>query len=390
MDPALNPYAPGSGLQPPELAGRTTQLEAFDTLIARTGNGLQSRGMILWGLRGVGKTVLLNRLAAMARAHQWLVAEIEARPGDAGRAANRSHLGRELLKAARRTLGARARGKAKDAVESIGSFSFQIGVSGVTLGVDRREGRADSGDLEADLEDMVEDVTSALAQERKGFAIFVDEMQELDQELMESLLSVQHLAGQRGWPFFVVGAGLPNLPAKLSEARSYAERLFDYQEIGALTTEAADTALVQPARSHGASFVEEALAALVDVSGRYPYFIQEYGKAIWEVASASPFTLEDARTAIDLGTDQLDQGFFPARWDRATPGEREYLRAMATDGDDGSRTSAIAERLGRKMTGLGPVRAQLIAKGLVYAPEHGRIAFTVPGMASFINRQRLD
>jgi len=390
MHSSLNPYSPGSGLRPPALAGREAQLEAFDTLLARTGNGLQDRGMILWGLRGVGKTVLLNRLAVMARDHRWLVVEMEARPGAAGAATNRAQLGRELLKAGRRTLGARVRGRAKDAIGSIASFSFRIGVTGMSLGIDRREGRADSGDLETDLEEVVEDVTSALAPSRRGFAIFVDEMQELDEELLASLLSVQHLAGQRGWPFYVIGAGLPNLPARLSEARSYAERLFDYQEIGTLSTAAADAALVQPARSHGASFVEEALALLVDASGRYPYFIQEYGKAIWDVAQETPFTIDDAHAAVESGTAQLDQGFFPARWDRATPAERAYLRAMAMDGDAGSRTGAVAERLGKDAGSLSPVRAQLIAKGLVYAPEHGRIAFTVPGMAAFIERQRTE
>ncbi|WP_326948063.1 ATP-binding protein [Arthrobacter sp. RIT-PI-e] len=230
----------------------------------------------------------------------------------------------------------------------------------------------------------------ALKADNSAFAIFIDEMQDLDQDLLTALITVQHTAGQRGWPFYIVGAGLPNLPTTLSRARTYAERLFDYRTIGPLEDVDAQYALTRPAKEMGAEYSPEALATLLQASARYPYFIQEFGKAIWDAAPATPFTGDDAELAVFLGLGQLDAGFFSSRWGRATRKERSYLRAMADDGDTGSSTSTIAERLGIKATALGPARAQLISKGIIYSPEHGRVAFTVPGMTGFILRQHED
>lgn len=389
MDPTLNPYAPGSGLRPPAMVGRDAQVEAFDTLIARAGNSLHNRGVVLSGLRGVGKTVLLNELRGQATRHEWLTVAVEASPSETGKEALRARFARELLNAARSLGGVGLRRRMSTAAGSIGSFTATIGVSGVSVGITPRAGRADTGRLEVDLEEMVEDVVAALPAGR-GFVVFIDEMQDVDDELLSALLTVQHAAGQRGWQFYIVGAGLPNLPAKLSEIRSYAERLFDYSEIGPLAPDAAREALCAPARKLGALFEDDALAALVGVSRGYPYFLQEYGKAVWDLAPTKLFTAQDADLAIQVGLAQLDAGFFPARWTRATPAERNYLSAMAKDGESGSGTGVIAGRLGKKLTSLGPVRANLIAKGLVYAPEHGQIAFTVPGMADYIRRQRAD
>lgn len=390
MDPALNPYAPGSGLKPPAMVGRDAQVVAFDTVVTRTGNRLQSRGLVLSGLRGVGKTVLLNSLASHAEQHGWLTASVEASPGESGTTALRTKLGRELLTAARRYNRPSLRDRVKDAFSTIGSFSATLGVQGLTLGISAREGRADSGQIDLDLEEMVEDVTDALREDGKGFAIFVDEMQDVDDELTAALITVQHLAGQKGWPFFVIAAGLPSVPARLSSVRSYAERLFDYHVIGPLDDAAAGEALTQPAERMGAHYATGAVELLVSASAGYPYFLQEYGKAIWDLAPAKDFTIDDARAALEVGRSQLDQGFFPARWDRATPAERSYLRAMSEDGDSGSRSGDVAKRLGKRMSSLGPVRGQLIAKGLIYAPEHGRVAFTVPGMSDYINRQHVE
>ena len=371
------------------MVGREAQVVAFDTVIARTGNRLQSRGLVLSGLRGVGKTVLLNSLKAEADQHGWLTVAIAASPGDSGSTALRTKLGRELLTAARRYNRPSLRGRLKDAVGSIGSFSATIGVQGISLGITAREGRADSEQIDLDLEEMVEDVTEVLASDGKGFAVFVDEMQDVDDELTAAMIAVQHLAGQRGWPFFIVAAGLPSLPARLSSVRSYAERLFDYHSIGPLDHAAAANALTQPAQRMGAHYTPDAVELLVRAAAGYPYFLQEYGKAIWDLAPDAEFTLDDAAAALELGRAQLDQGFFPARWDRATPAERDYLTAIAADGNSGSRSGDVARRLGKKLTGLGPVRAQLISKGLIYAPEHGRVAFTVPGMADYIGRQHV-
>lgn len=387
MDPSMNPYAPGSGLKPPAMVGRDSQILAFDTLVARTGNRHASRGIVMSGLRGVGKTVLLTRFKALANHHGWLTVGLEAAAGDGAGEAQRSKFARQLLIAARRFNPPTAGEKIKKALGSIGSFSATVGVSGVSLGIATTPGRADSGQVDLDLEEMVEDVSVPLRAAGKGFAVVVDEMQDLDDELLAGLVAVQHRAGQEGWPFFVVAAGLPSLPARLSAARSYAERLFDYHVIGPLEPAAAAAALTTPAEQMGCLYTPEAIDLLVDGADGYPYFLQEYGKAIWDLASTKDFTLDDAQAALFVGREQLDQGFFPSRWTRATPAERLYMRAMADDGDAGSRSGEVARRLGKDQQSLGPVRAQLIAKGLIYAPEHGRVAFTVPGMADYIGRQ---
>ncbi|WP_154793220.1 ATP-binding protein [Occultella kanbiaonis] len=388
MDSDANPYAPGSGLRPKALEGREHEVTAFDTTVARTRGRLPNRGMVLSGLRGVGKTVLLKSFQERASTMDWLAVAIEARPTDSGRASVRTKLARELVIAAR-AAGAKRR-RLRKALASIGSFSATLGLTGVSIGVERAPGRADSGVLEIDLEEMVSDVAQALREDGLGLAFFIDEMQDLDRELLVALLAVQHAAGQNDWPFYIFGAGLPNLPSVLSDARSYAERLFEYRQIGALSDTAAADALLKPARMMGAGFTPEALDHVVEASGGYPYFLQEYGKAIWDVAPTATFTLEDAHLAITLGTAQLDQGFFPARWDRATRAERDYLRAMAEDGEAGTRSAAVAQRLERDLSSLSPTRDTLIKKGLIYAPEHGRVSYTVPGMASFIRRQSAE
>lgn len=383
----LNPYAPGSGLRPRVLEGRDAELVALATAIARARQRLHSRAIVLSGLRGVGKTVLLNAFRDRAQQMDWITVPFEARGTERGREAVRAKLARELVVATRRTKVVRKSAKVADAIKSVGSFSASLGVSGVSLGIERKQGRADSGVLEIDLEEMVSDVATALREEGLGLAFFIDEMQDLDEELLVALLAAQHMAGQNDLPFFVFGAGLPNLPSVLSDARSYAERLFDYRQIGALDRAAAAAALAEPARLMGATFSAEALERLVEAAGGYPYFLQEFGKAIWDVAPEHPFTLDDAQAAIVVGTTQLDQGFFPARWDRASRAERDYLRAMAADGDAGTRSATVAARLSRELSSLSPTRAELIRKGLIYAPEHGRVAYTVPGMADFIRRQ---
>lgn len=215
-------------------------------------------------------------------------------------------------------------------------------------------------------------------------------MQDLDPATMSALVTAQHEAGQRDWPFCIIGAGLPNLPRVLSDARSYAERLFDYRTIGRLRPADAERALVEPATRFGARFEPDALATLVTAADGYPYFVQEYGQAIWNLAPTATFTAADAKAAVIFGLEHLDQGFFRARWERATPAERRFLRAMSQDNDAPSQTSDVARRMGLKINSLGPYRANLMAKGLVYSPEHGEIAYTVPGMAAYVHRHRED
>jgi hypothetical protein len=389
MEPALNPYAPGSGLQPPALVGRETEIDAFDLLIARSRAGRHSRGLVLHGLRGVGKTVLLNTFRSQAERAEWLLVDIEAQASESGREAARRTLGREISLAARRLYRGRGMSEAvHHALGTIRSFSARLGDIGFEVGVEPAKGRADSGRIDVDLLELVEDLVPALHERQIAFGLFIDEMQDLDDELMTAIVAVQHRAGQREWPFYVTGAGLPTLPSTLSAARSYAERLFNYREIGPLNDTAARRALVDPARVLGAAYDEEAADLLVASSRGYPYFLQTYGQAAWDLGIGRRITLDDARGALARGNEDLDMGFFPARWDRATPAERNYLAAMAIDAGAPSSTSLLAERLGAKPSRVSPTRQSLIEKGIIYAPDRGLVAFTVPVMDEFVRRRQ--
>lgn len=388
MDLELNPFKPGSGLRPPALEGRDKQLAAFDLLVARSKRRNYDRGMILSGLRGVGKTTLLNTLAEHADRHEWLTIGIEARPNASGTAAVRAKLSQELTVGLRRYSRKHKLQQVIDPLIDLArGFSLQVGLGPATVKVGAAQPAAASGDIDLDIEELVEAITAALKPRGGAFGLFIDEMQDLDTDLLSALLAVQHRASQREWPFFLIGAGLPNLPATLAENRSYAERQFLYNTIGPLDREAAADALRIPVRRHGGDFTEEALALLVTASGGYPYFLQEYGKAIWNLAPETPFQLEDAELAVEVGRNHLDEGFFPSRWNRSTERERRYLVAIAATGEDTPRSGKVAELMGSTSSGVSDVRDSAIRKGLIWAPEHGRIAFTVPGMADFIRRQ---
>ncbi|WP_196867573.1 ATP-binding protein [Arthrobacter sp. CAN_A212] len=387
MHSDLNPYSPGSGRRPFELVGRAKEIEAFDLLIAKTKQRRPDRGIALHGLRGVGKTVLLNEFRQQAERAGLMIVSIEGRDAEGGSEAVRAKLARGLLQAGRRANRRGITSNLREALGSIVSFSAKLGVTGIDIGVNLAAGRADSGSIEVDLEEMVEDLCIALADQRLALVFIIDEMQDLDDALLSALLSTQHLAGQREWPFYIVGAGLPNLPSVLAEARSYAERLFTYRHIDALPRDAAISALAAPAAKHGARYETQARDLLLEVSGGYPYFIQEYGYAAWETAPEKLITVQDAKIAVTIGRSQLDQGFFPSRWIRASRGEKDFLRLMAIDGDGGSGTAELAERSGRKQSSMTMTRASLISKGVIYAPSLGRVAFTVPGMDDYIQRQ---
>ncbi|ROQ60523.1 AAA ATPase-like protein [Rathayibacter sp. PhB152] len=388
MEPALNPYAPGSGLQPPALVGRESEINAFDLLVARSRAGRHSRGLVLHGLRGVGKTVLLNRFRSQAERAEWLLVDIEAQSSAAGKEAVRRKLGREISLAARRLYRGRGTSEAvRRALGTIRSFSAELGGVGFEIAVEPAEGRADSGRIDVDLLELVEDLVPALHERQIAFGVFIDEMQDLDTDLMAAIVAVQHRAGQREWPFYVTGAGLPTLPSTLSAARSYAERLFNYREIGPLDDSAARQALIDPARVLGASYETDASDLLVRSSRGYPYFLQTYGQAAWDLAIGRTITLDDAREALLRGNEELDMGFFPARWDRATPAERNYLTAMSADLGAPSSTATLADRLGMKTRNLSPARQSLIEKGIIYSPDRGLVAFTVPVMDEFVRRR---
>lgn len=390
MEPALNPFSPGSGVKPPALVGRQKEIDAFDLLVARAkANAAGDRGVLLTGLRGVGKTVLLNEFSEMARRNGWLVVQFEAQPGDGGPAAVRKKLARELQLGARRLRQTPAWSHLRSqGLGSISNISVSLGLQGLTADLKFDAGRADSRNLEIDLEEMVEDVSASMRKARAGFALVIDEMQDLEAELLGALLTVQHAAGQRGWPFYIVGGGLPSLPGRLSESRSYAERLFHYRMIGKLAPDAAAEALTVPISRLGAVLDGQALDTVLDAAGGYAYFLQAYGRTLWETASEKVITVGDARLAVELGTADLDHGFFVARWQRATPAERNYLRAMSQDGEGPSATADLSGRLGKDHSSLTSQRARLIDKGIIFAPEHGLVQFTVPGMGAFIARQK--
>lgn len=387
MDPALNPFKPGSGLRPPALEGRDAEREQFDLLVARSKRRNYDRGMMLSGLRGVGKTTLLNNLAEHAENHGWLTIGIEARPNEAGVAAVRAKLGNELAAGLRRFSRRHKLQKALDGLVEL-ARGFTLGVGVGPAKVEFKLGQqAATGDLDLDLEELVEAICDVMKKRSTAFGLFIDEMQDLDADLLSALLAVQHRASQREWPFFVIGAGLPSLPAVLADTRSYAERQFAYSTIGPLSDSDAAEALRLPVEEHGGAFTPEALDILVAASGGYPYFLQEFGKAVWAVAPEKPFTEDDALLAVDEGRRALDNGFFPSRWNRATERERRYMRAIAATGEVAPRSGTVAAAMGQTTTAVSDVRDSAIKKGLIWSPEHGRIGFTVPGMDDFIRRQ---
>ncbi|MCW2498048.1 ATP-binding protein [Jatrophihabitans sp.] len=382
---ADNPYSPGAGLRPAVLAGREPELEAFEAILQRGELGRSLRGLMVTGLRGVGKTVLVNEFARAAVARDWIVVQLEVRPG--GDTAMLSGLAARLQ--AELGLRGKASTALKRALRSITAFSLTVDPGG-SIGASVERATGVGGDLELDFASLAVDVGAAALESGVGVAVFIDEMQELDKSVLASVAAAAHAAGQRTVPFVVVGAGLPNLPGRLADAKSYAERLFEYRPLGKLDPATAAAALIGPAAEGGVSWEPAALRRIVGVSGGYPYFLQEFGAATWNVAAGPVITAHDAENGKLLGSATLDAGFFRARWERATPIERRYLRAMADDGGAGSRTQDVAARLDRSQSALGPTRAGLIGKGLVYAPEFGVVAFTTPAMSDFIRRQHDD
>ncbi|MGC4113039.1 MAG: ATP-binding protein [Nocardioides sp.] len=390
MDPVRNPYAPGAGQRPPELAGRGAQLAAFDVVLERVAHGRPERSVVLTGLRGVGKTVLLNALRSAAVRRGWGTGKLEARP-DQG-------LRRPLSSALHQAVRELGHGDEEAAAHVLGvvrSFAEREAGAGARLrdrwhpGIDAPavRGRADSGDIEIDLVELFTDIGGLAAEQGRGVAVFVDEMQDLGPDDVSALCAACHELSQSGLPLIVVGAGLPHLPAVLSAAKSYSERLFAFQRIDRLDRESADLALRVPAEAEEATYDDEALAALYAATGGYPYFIQAYGKTVWDLAPCSPITADDVAVGVPEAERELAVGFFGSRYERATPAEREYLRAMAdaATGDlESVPTADVAAVLGKKPQSLSPARDALLKKGLIYSGERGQIAFTVPHFGAFL------
>src|SRR5690606_77319 len=379
MDPVRNPYAPGAGQRPPELAGRGKQLDAFDIVLERIARGRPERSVMLTGLRGVGKTVLLNQPRSAAISRGWGTGKIEARPDQ--------ELRRPLSSALH--MAARAIATAHRNPERVDDFLGILKAFALRATADKGmrdrwqpgidvpavSGRADSGDIEIDLVELLKEAAALAGDIGVGMAIFIDEMQDLAPADVSAICGACHELSQDAAPLIVVGAGRPHLPAVLSASKSYSERLFSYPRIDRLDRESADQALIAPAEREDVKFTQEALDTLYRKADGYPYFVQAYGKATWDQAPESPITAEDVEVAAPAAEEELAVGFFGSRYERATPAEREYMRAMADlSGDDGPvATSAVAAELGRKPASLSPARDGLIKKGLIYSAERGTI-----------------
>src|SRR3954467_14236548 len=370
VDPVRNPYAPGAGQRPPELTGRDRELQQFDVVLERVARGRPERSMILTGLRGVGKTVLLNTFRSMAIQKLWGTGKIEARPDQSIRrpVAAALHMAvRELAPRHRApdrieeflgVLKAFAQAETEPAKGKAPPRRWNPGID-----VPASRGRADSGDLEIDLTELFVDAASVATDLGVGVALYVDEMQDIPADDVSALCAACHELSQSGGPLIVVGAGLPHLPSVLSASKSYSERLFRYARIDKLDREAADLALMLPAREEEVEFTQDALDALYEAADGYPYFVQAYGKVAWDLAPRSPITLDDVKVSAPEAEEELAVGFFGSRYERATPAERDYMHAMAQIGDEPVATAEVADALGRKPSSLSPARDSLIKKG---------------------------
>ncbi len=399
VDPVRNPYAPGAGQRPPELAGRGRELDAFDVVLERVARGRPERSLVLTGLRGVGKTVLLNTLRSAAIGRLWGTGKIEARPEQSLRRPVSAALHMAIREL---TPHHRNPDRVDEMLAVLKAFALRANDASAKLrdrwtpGIDvpAARGRADSGDIEIDLVELFTDAASLATDVGTGIALFIDEMQDLGPADVSALCAACHELSQLGAPLIVVGAGLPHLPAVLSAAKSYSERLFRYQRIDRLDRIAADLALCAPAAREDVEYEPKALDLLYEKSGGYPYFVQAYGKATWDHAPTSPVTAADVRMAAPEAEAELAVGFFGSRFERATPAEREYMRAMASlsgdsenDMDAAVPTAEIAAALSRRPASLSPARDALIKKGLIYSGERGTVAFTVPHFGRYLRTQ---
>ncbi len=387
MDPVRNPFAPGAGTPPPELAGREGLRETVRIALERVRLGLPTKSILMIGLRGVGKTVLLDRMRDDAEAEGIQTVRIEAPEGRSLPAMLAPQVRQALLRLSR---NAQAKALSQRALRALAGFAKALKVKyhDIEVGVDLdpEPGLADNGDLEHDLQALLEAVGAAAKKAGTALAMFVDELQYVEETQLAALITALHRAAQRRLPVVLIGAGLPQLRGQMGLAKSYAERLFDFPEIGPLNEADARIAIAKPALDEGVVINEDALRSIIRKTQGYPYFLQEWGKHAWDTAAKSPITAADVKRASAGAVAALDESFFRVRFDRLTPSEKVYLRAMAELGPGPHRSGDIADQLGRKVTSLGPTRNQLIAKGMIWSPSHGDTAFTVPLFDEFMKR----
>ncbi len=384
MDPVINPYTPGAGSRPPELAGRDEQIENFTILLKRMTLGKPQKSLMITGLRGVGKTVLLNTFQGIAESYGFKVAKIEItheikfRPLMARliRGIVMSFSSMDRMK----ELGKKALGVLKAfSIKTEGGVEFSLDVEAI-------HGMADSGNFEADLGDLLVAAAEAAKENKSGIVFLIDEIQFLGKSDLEALISALHQVTQRNLPLTLVGAGLPQTPTLAGEAKSYAERLFHYPSIGKLDRQAAKRALELPARKEGVNFEEQATNSILEFTDCYPYFLQEYGQHAWNIAKNDVVTYEDVLQAKKAVINTLDGSFFMVRIGRSTKAEIRYMAAMASLGKGPYKSQAIAEKLNRKMQSTSPTRSSLISKGLIYSPNYGITDFTVPQYDDYMRR----
>jgi len=388
MRALTNPYTPNAGAEPQAVVGRDDQLEWFDLLLARIERGRTEQSMIITGFRGVGKTVLLGQFRTKALEHDWVVVELEVSKHDETEF-RRDTSGR--LRTALLELSPRARwtDRFQHAAAVLKSFTIGVDASGTMsagLDVAAAEGFADHANLAMDLTDVFLALGEAAREKDRGVVLLFDEIQFLSRQQLEALIQALHKMVQRKLPMTMVGAGLPQIAELAGDAKSYAERLFKFPQIGTLSTDDAQEALSRPAHEEGVTYSSDALAEAVRITGGYPYFIQELGYAVWTVAVGPEISLGDIKAAEPAYEARLDTSFFRVRLDRATDLQRAYLRAMAELGPSAQKASDVAEVMGRTSTNLGPTRAELINMGLLYTPQHGYAAFTVPHFDRFLLR----
>jgi len=387
MDPIQNPFAPGAGTPPPELAGRDVLRETVRVVLERVRLGRPAKSILMVGLRGVGKTVLLDRMRDDAEATGIHTLRVEAPEHRSLPAMLAPELRQALLRLSRNE---QARDSARRALRALAGFAqaLKVKYEDIEVGLDfePEPGLADNGDLEHDLQALLESAGAAAQEAGTALALFIDELQYVKEDELAALITALHRTAQRNLPVVLVGAGLPHLRGRMGRAKSYAERLFDFPEIGPLPREAAERAIAKPARDQGVDITPGALTLIVEKTLGYAYFLQEWGKHSWDAADESPITADNVQAASTTAIAALDESFFRVRFDRLTQAQKRYLRAMAKLGPGPHRSGDIADELDRKVTSLGPLRSQLISKGMIWSPNHGDTAFTVPLFDEFMRR----
>jgi hypothetical protein len=387
MNPIRNPFAPGAGSRPPELAGRDEIREQVRVILERTRLKRPSKSILMVGLRGVGKTVLLDRMRMDAEASGIKTLRFEAPEGRSLPALLAPELRTLLFKLSRVE---QAKELAQRALAGLSGFAraLKVKFNDIEVGLDvaPEPGLADNGDLEHDLQDLLQIIARAAEKAGSALALFVDELQYVKEEELAALIVALHRSAQENAPIVLIGAGLPQLRGRMGKAKSYAERLFDFPEIGALASEDARKAIRKPILDEGAAIEDAALEAIVRGTQGYPYFLQEWGKHAWDCAEGSIIREQDVGIASQAAVSALDQSFFRVRLDRLTPLEKIYLRAMASLGPGPHRSGDIALVMKREVTALGPIRAQLVSKGMIWSPSYGDTAFTVPLFDEFMRR----